>query len=49
MKKFIYIAIIAILGSFAVTSCTEENVKPSIDASGKSNPSGCPSIDKLKD
>jgi hypothetical protein len=28
MKKFIYIAIIAILGSFAVTSCTEENIKP---------------------
>lgn len=28
MKKFIYIAIIAIVASLAITSCTEENVNP---------------------
>ena len=45
MKKFIHIAIIAIVASLAITSCTEENVKPSIsDTRGASG-----SIDKLKD
>jgi hypothetical protein len=47
MKKIIYIAIIAILGSFAVTSCTEENVKP--EAGELSNQSGSGSPDKIRD
>lgn len=47
MKKFIYIAIIAIVGSFAVTSCTEENVKPSADPEDTRGARG--SIDPLKD
>lgn len=47
MKNFIYIAIIVILGSFAVTSCTEENVKPTIEEKKADASSGSP--DKLKD
>jgi hypothetical protein len=44
MKKFIYIAIIAIVASVAFTSCTEENVKP--EAGETSNTAGSGSGDK---
>jgi hypothetical protein len=47
MKKFIYIAVLSILVSFAVTSCTEENVKPTIEEKKADASSGSP--DKLKD
>jgi hypothetical protein len=47
MKKFIYIAVLSILVSLAVTSCTEENVKPAAKENLPDNTSG--SIDKIKD
>ncbi len=47
MKKFIYIAVLSILVSLAVTSCTEENVKPAAQENKADASSG--SSDKLKD
>ena len=43
MKKIIYILLLAACSSLAITSCTEENIKPQTDA-----PSGGGSGDPLK-
>lgn len=34
MKKFIYMAIIAVVTALSVSSCTEEEVKPSMENGG---------------
>ena len=45
MKKFIYIAIIAIVGSLGLTSCTEENITPAPSIGSGGTTSG----DKFRD
>ena len=37
MKKFIYIALVAIAASLTITSCTEEEVTPSTQNGGVVN------------
>jgi len=34
MKKLFYILIVSIAASLAITSCTEEDVAPSLESSG---------------
>jgi hypothetical protein len=46
MKKIIYIAIVALLISLTIISCTEENVKPSPSIG---NQGGSGSGDPIKD
>ncbi|CAN5603608.1 hypothetical protein BH10BAC4_BH10BAC4_08790 [soil metagenome] len=42
MKKIFYILVLSIVSSLAISSCTEQEVKPSIGASGanSSDPKG---------
>jgi hypothetical protein len=34
MKKFIYIALFAVVTAMSVTACTEEEIKPSTEMNG---------------
>ncbi len=47
MKKVIYIIILAIVCSLAITSCTKEEVKPTTNIGG--NVGGTGSGDPIKD
>jgi hypothetical protein len=47
MKKIIYIVVVSIIASLAITSCTEENVKPATSIGGNGGGSG--SSDPIKD
>ena len=47
MKKFIYTILFALVATAAISSCTEDNVKPRIDGVGSNDPCqfggpGCP-------
>lgn len=40
MKKFIYIILIGLASSLAITSCTEEQVNPNVENDMQSAPGG---------
>ena len=42
MKKIIYILLLTVISGFAITSCTEEPVKPVYTDSASGNGSGDP-------